>query len=353
MQTQTDYIELYTDYLISGNGYATATGLSSMTNGSVSHDQITRFLSKNEFTSKDLWKRVKKTVREIESEEACLIFDDTVQEKKWTDESDIMCWHFDHTVGKSVRGINMLNALYYSNEVSVPVAFEIVKKPILFSDIVSRQVKRASEVTKNKLMRDMIQAAINNQLKFRYILMDTWFASQENFEFIVKYKKEFIAALKSNRLFAASLENKYAGKFTRVDELELSDKQSIRGYLKGYDKEVLIVRRVFTNKDGSIGMLNLVCSDINLDGEGVGTIYQKRWRVEEFHKSLKHNVDLAKSPTKTTKTQSNHIFLSVLSFFKLECLKIKHKMNHFALRAKLLIKANQMAYAELQILKGA
>ena len=83
MRKQTDYIELYTDYLISGNGSATATGLSSMLDGEVSHDQVTRFLSKNEFNSKDLWHRVKKTVREVESDEACLIFDDTVQEKKW------------------------------------------------------------------------------------------------------------------------------------------------------------------------------------------------------------------------------------------------------------------------------
>jgi len=32
----------------------------------------------NEFTSKDLWTRVKKTVR-VESDDACLIFDDTVR----------------------------------------------------------------------------------------------------------------------------------------------------------------------------------------------------------------------------------------------------------------------------------
>jgi len=32
----------------------------------------------------------------------------------------------------------------------------------------------------------MIQTAINNQLKFRYILMDTWFGAKENFEFISK-----------------------------------------------------------------------------------------------------------------------------------------------------------------------
>ncbi len=350
---KTNYLELYTDYLISGNGKATATGLSSMMDGEISHDQITRFLSKNEFTSKELWLKVKHVVREVESEDGCLIFDDTIQEKKWTDENEIMCWHFDHTVGKSVRGINMLNALYYSNSVSIPVAFEIIKKSIMFSDIKTRKVKRKSEVTKNELMRQIIGRAINNQLKFRYVLMDTWFSAKENFQFIEKHNKEFIAALKSNRQFATTLEDKYQGNFQRVDELNLSDYQSIRGYLKGYDKEVLIVRRVFTNKDESIGMLNLVCSDITLNGNSIATIYEKRWKVEEFHKSLKSNVDLAKSPTKTIRTQSNHIFLAVFSFFKLECLKMKHHLNHFALRAKLLIKANQVAFIELQKLKSA
>lgn len=349
---KTDYIELYTDYLISSNGQATATGLSEMTDNKVSHDQITRFLSKNKFGSKELWKRVKKTVREIESEDGCLIFDDTVQEKKWTDESDIMCWHFDHTVGKSVRGINMLNAIYYSNGVSIPLSFEIIKK-YQYSDMETKAVKRKATITKNELMRDMILTAVKNQVKFKYVLMDTWFGAKENFEFIVKYKKEFVSAIKSNRLIALSLEDKKQGKFVKVAELELSDKQSIRGYIRGYDKEVLLVRRIFTNKDGSTGVLNVVCSDMTLDGSSISTIYEKRWKVEEFYKSLKHNVDMAKSPTKTIRTQSNHIFLSIMAFFKLECLKIKHKLNHFAMRAKLLIRANQVAYQELQLLKGA
>ncbi len=66
-------IFMKTDYLISNNGLAT--GLSAMMDNSISHDQITRFLSKSDVTSKDLWMKVKKIVRDIESEEGCLIFD--------------------------------------------------------------------------------------------------------------------------------------------------------------------------------------------------------------------------------------------------------------------------------------
>jgi hypothetical protein len=45
--------------------------------------------------------------------------------------------------------------------------------------------------------------------------------------------------------------------------------------------------------------------------------------------------------------------MSIYAVFKLECLKLKHKTNHFALRAKLFIKATQQAYHPLQELKAA
>ena len=101
-------LELYTDYLLSSFGATTATGLSAMLEGEVSHDRITRFLSKQDYTSKDLWLQVKAMVRAVQSAEGVLIFDDTIQEKAWTDESELMCWHFDHCSGRSVKGINLL-----------------------------------------------------------------------------------------------------------------------------------------------------------------------------------------------------------------------------------------------------
>ena len=62
-------LDLYSDYLRVTFGSATATGLSALLGDRVSHDTVTRFLSKREYTSKDLWKQVKPTVREVESEE--------------------------------------------------------------------------------------------------------------------------------------------------------------------------------------------------------------------------------------------------------------------------------------------
>jgi transposase len=246
-----------------------------------------------------------------------------------------------------------LNALYYCQDVSIPVAFELIRKPFQYCDLKTRQIKRCSDVTKNELMREMFLTCVHNQLKFRYVLMDSWFSSQENFDCIRDQDKHFIAALKSNRLVALSETDKQQGRFARIDTLELPEQQAVRGWLRGYPHEVLLVRQVFTNKDGSTGVLYLVCSDLTCTGDQIMTIYQKRWKVEEFHKSLKSNAAMAKSPTRRVTTQNNHIFAAIYTVFKLECLKLKHKVNHFALRSKLYIKALKQAYDELQILQGA
>ncbi len=123
--------------------------------------------------------------------------------------------------------------------------------------------------------------------------------------------------------------------------------------MKGYEHEVLFIRRIFAHKDGGEALLNLVCSDLSLSGDDVAVFYKRRWKIEEFHKSLKSNACLAKSPTRRVVTQLNHIFTSFCAVFKLECLKIKHKINHFALRAKLLLNATQHTYYQLKKLQNA
>ena len=127
--------------------------------------------------------------------------------------------------------------------------------------------------------------------------MDSWFSSEENFEFITAKGRQIIAALKDNRLIALSREDRKNKRFFRVDELHFPEQTAVRGWLKGYAKAVLVVRQVFKNKDDSTGILNLVCSDLTCDYDAAVTSYKKRWQVEVFHKSLKSNASLAKSPT--------------------------------------------------------
>ena len=58
-----DLLDIYSDYLISQNHHATATGLAALFDGELSHDQVSRHLRSGEFGSKELWSHVKSDVR--------------------------------------------------------------------------------------------------------------------------------------------------------------------------------------------------------------------------------------------------------------------------------------------------
>lgn len=348
-----DLLELYSDYLLSAFSYTTATGLSAMTNGAISHDKITRFLAGKEADSPELWRMVKPSVRELEGDEllGVLIIDDTIEEKPYTDESELICWHYDHSQGRNVKGINLISALYQVGDASIPVAFELVKKTEWVFNEKRGKWQRKSPQTKNELYRRMLAACTKNRIEFSYVLSDVWYASSENMRCIKQdLEKEFIMPLKANRKVAVSFEHKKKrGDYEQVGSLELEPATVRKVYLEQVEFPLLLVKQVFKNEeDGSEGVLYLVSSDVTLDHERLTTIYQKRWKVEEYHKSLKSNASLAKSPTKTIRTQSNHFFACIYAFVKLERMKIATKTNHFALRSRLYLKAIQAAYQELQ-----
>jgi hypothetical protein len=161
----TDLLELYSDYLLSSFGYTTATGLSKMTGGAVSHDKITRFLSEQELDSPKLWRLVKPLVRESEDKgSGVLIIDDTIEEKPYTDESELVCWHYDHSKRRNVKGINLLSTLYQVGDASIPVAFELVKKTEWVFNEKKKKGQRKSPQTKNELYRRMLKACIRNRI---------------------------------------------------------------------------------------------------------------------------------------------------------------------------------------------
>ena len=113
---------------------------------------------------------------------------------------------------------------------------------------------------------------------------------------------------------------------------------------------VTVCQHVFTNKDGSEGVLYLVTSDTSLTYDQMTTLYQKRWNVEVFHTSLTSHAALTHSPTHTKATQSTHVFAAIYAVFKLEQLKIIHHMNHFALRSKIYLTALKASFQKLQTL---
>ena len=339
-------LDLYTDYLLVTPTYSTATGLSSVTDNKVSHDQITRLLSSS-IDSKTLWRAVKPMVHEISSSEGLLIIDDSIEPKTHTKTNALINWHYDHCSGKTVKGVNFVSSFYYSSqyEMGLPVGVEYVKKDI---EIIGKNGKLSykSAETKNEMMRRMVSHADYN-IGFKYVLADSWFSSSQNMACITNQcHSNFIMAIKSNRVIALSEADKSKGKFVSIDSLELEECTKLV-YFKQYENPVLISKQVFKNGDGSTGTLYLATSDLNLDYTNLTTIYEKRWKVEEFFRSIKNNAAFAKAPTKTVKTQQAHFTASMIAFMKLERLKIRNNKNHYAMKSQIWLAATKTAWKEL------
>ncbi|QGP54539.1 Transposase DDE domain protein [Piscirickettsia salmonis] len=354
---------------------------------------ITRLLNKTPQTSKDLWLKIKADVREYEGlDDGVLALDDMIAEKPYSDENDIIAWHYDHSKGRTVKGINILTAMVRYGDVRLPIAYEVIEKTIRYSDLQTKKERRKSSFTKNDLFLKLLNVAIRNDLKFAYVLADRWFSSQSNMSYIHNVGKKFIMGIKSNRCVALTEKDKENGKYQQLKQISLEDGIPQTVYLKGMAFKVQVMKKTFKNENGKESVLYLVTNDLSnkfaqnsiylssqqatryfgklplrvvmrfvffrsklrgirplaIDGQPILDTYKKRWSIEEFHKSVKQNSSFEKSPTRIVTSQLNHIYYSILGFCRLERLKLKKSLNHFAIKYKLILRANQIALQELR-----
>ena len=349
--------EIYINFTISSFGKIEMTKLSQLTGNS--HDVFTKNLLLNSSIEDDkkLWERVKPLLRDYENERSgCIIVDDMLINKQWTSVNDIVCWHYDHVSQRMQKGILMLNFHYTDDSgISIPLGYELISKTEeVWSNEYQKYIKK-SLFTKNEIMQDKLTILHHhNRLKYKYILFDKWFASTKNMVFIEEeLGKKFVCPIKSNRKIALSEKERNKGKYVSISGIDIEGGSSRLVYIRGFEKPLKLIKQVVKNgNDGKSTYLYLVTNDIDLSSNEILEIYKRRWKIEEYHKSLKQNLHIEHSPTKVETSQGNHIYLAVLGFIKLEKLRLNYKMNHFAIKEKIYIEALKSAYqkvGELQV----
>ena len=344
--------EYYQNFMLSSFGKIEMTKLAQLTGKS--HDIFTKNLLLDDKFDDDkiLWKSIKPFLRDYENENSgCIIIDDMLMHKPWTKTNDIVCWHYDHVSQKTVKGILMLNFHYTDNTgISIPLGYEIITKTEdVWVEKYQKYVKK-SLFTKNEIMQDKLNILHNhNNVKYKYVLFDKWFASIKNLVFIEEeLKKLFVCPIKSNRKVALTLEDRNKGNYVNISNTDIEGGSSRLIYLEGYKNPLRIIKQVVKNgDDGESSYLYLITNDIGLSFNEVLEIYKRRWKIEEYHKSLKQNLKIEHSPTKVEISQRNHIQLAVCGFIKLEKLRLNYKMNHFAIKEKIYIEALKVAYQKV------
>ena len=147
-----------------------------------------------------------------------------VLHKPHTNINDIVCYHYDHVSNKMVKGILMLNFHYTdSTGISIPLGYEVITKTENeYSEKYKKNIKK-SMFTKNDIMQDKLDILHNhNEVKYKYVLFDKWFASIKNMIFIAnKLNKFFVCPLKSNRKVALSKDNKQKGIYVNIGDVDI------------------------------------------------------------------------------------------------------------------------------------
>ena len=64
------------------------------------------------------------------------------------------------------------------------MAYEAIRKNLHFCDLEDKKEKRRASISKNNLFCLMLEQAIKNEVKFEYVLADSWFGSKKNLEYI-------------------------------------------------------------------------------------------------------------------------------------------------------------------------
>ena len=352
MDARTILEEVYVEYLACSVGAVTATELARLSGGQLSHDQITRALAGPAHGARELWAKVKPLVRAAEKEadgQGVLIVDDTILAKPHSDESELVGWHFDHTVNRAVKGINLLTLFWQGANARLPVGYALVRKQA------PAPGKRPKPVTdKNTLFRGLARQAKANVLSFRAVLADSWFASEANMELVHReLKRTFIFALKGNRLAVRAEQNRRTSAWTRIDALDLEEDCPCAVWLRGVEFPVAVLRHRHKNVDGSEADVFFVTNELSLSGADLLALYQKRWQVECYHKSLKQNAAAGRAPLWSVSTLANHLWASLCAYARWEALHLKTRLGHFALKAKVRFAAQQAALATFRNLSTA
>ena len=342
---------LYKEFLIIQNDKACATSLSDLTDGVVKHDCITRTLNTSTLNSKDVWKASKMITKQ--SKNNILSIDNSILQKPHSNTNEIINWFYDHTESRAVKGINLISAVMINDNHVVPIGYDIQTKDII--NIVKDEdgndkLKRQARYSINEIARQIVKTAINN-VSFDYLTADRWFASKENLTFFNQNKIKYVIGITSNRLVAKNRQDLKSGNYTRIKDLGLKENGSTKVYLKDVQSMVVVTRIVFKNGNTITGEIYLITNDLSLASNHISDIYQKRWEIEVYHKSIKQNVSICKSPTKIAISQKNHLCLALLAFIELEKLKLVSSSNHYALKRKMIIAANKASYEELQKMK--
>ncbi len=264
----------------------------------LSHDSVTRFLRSGKLKPSMIWEQVKKEL--ILSEQGYIIVDDTVLDKSYSRKIEGVKRQYSGNAHGLVLGIGVVNMLYYNPELNRYWLIDIR----LYDE--PRDGK-----TKLDHTNEMLSLANERGIKYKTVLMDTWYATSQIMVRLHHEQRLFYCPIKVNRL-VDDTNNKepYKG----VEKLEWTEQELKEGKIIKIKKtsknmKVKLFRVTISNNRTEYIITNdmsQVSADEALKQSAV------RWKIEQLHREEKQLTGIEKCQARKNRSQRNHIVCAAL-----------------------------------------
>ena len=312
--TQRQYIE----YLIATSVNYTCTNLAEHLEGEAaqSHDAVCDFLSREKLTPRGLWSVVQGLLQD--GPESFLVFDDSVQDKRYSTQIELVKLQYSGAAGGLVRGIGVLNLLHSAGQDGefYPLDYRIY-------------APQCDGKTKNQHFREMLVRAVSDkQLQAKTVLFDSWYASVENLKLLARLGLCFITTLKNNRLVSVwqdkdkDKDKDIKSAYLHLQEIEWTP-STLEDGLPVKLKELPFAVRLFkiVAPNGDVEWLITNGSNTGQDDKpprltahDVKAKNAVRWHIEQLHRELKQLVGSAKCQCRKARSQRNHLACCYLAW---------------------------------------
>lgn len=312
MITKKQYIE----YLLHTPINYTGSNLAKHLDG-VSHDAVSDYLNREKATGRQIWELAKEVIKDDET--SYLILDDSVQDKRYSREIELVKNQYSGAEHGLVNGIGIVNLVHSDGSTYAPIDYRIY-------------APQQDGKTKNEHFRDMlVKAKTDKGIRANTVLFDSWYGSVENIKLIHRMGMMFITTLKENRRISLSKE----GGYMHLEEIEWNDEQLQYG-INIRLQEVPFAVQLFklVAPDGNIDWVIINCPE-KISADLVQKENKVRWDIETMHRELKQLTGIEKCQARKARSQRNHISYSYQAWF---ALKKRAKETHttvYALRNNL------------------
>jgi hypothetical protein len=312
----------YCQYLLSSQINYTLTHLADHL-GSLSHDQINRYLRREKLTPRLLWENVKPLIQIHEN--AYVIFDDTVLDKRYSEDIELTRRQYSGNEHRVLRGIGLVSCVYVNPETG---QFWVIDYRIYDPDGDGKsKLDHVTEMLQNLMYYKL--------LPFRTVLMDSWYATKDLMQYIDKLGKYYYCPLKKNRLVDDTGGRE---KYQQIESLNWSKVELEQG-------KIIKIKAFPQAKKGKLFRVAVstdrteyvATNDLAQDStDAVQKVCDIRWKIEEFHREIKQLTGVESCQCRKARIQRNHINCAMLVWLRLKQLAYSTGQTVYQLKQGLL-----------------